>query len=86
LRREPAALLVTRENDADLVAVTGERLVERDAEPAGVGENRFDAAINKGLYDDIRAVYHRLSAVGRRFGRVFFVRRHVAILSILLIV
>jgi len=86
LRREPPALLVSREDDADLVAVTSERLVKRNAETAGVGENRLDAAINKGLNDDVRAVCHRLSAVGRRVGRVLFVGSHVAILSILLIV
>ena len=64
LGREPAALLVPRQDRADLVAEAGQRLVQRHAGPARIGENRVHAVVDQALHDDIGP------AGGLRIGRL----------------
>src|SRR4051812_39466514 len=55
LSGERAALFVSRQNGPQLVGKTSERLVERHARAARVGENRVDAVVDQGLDQDIGA-------------------------------
>ena len=50
---ESAALLVPRQDHADLVAEPRQGLVQRHARPAGIGENRVHAVVHQALHDDI---------------------------------
>ena len=61
LGHEAAALLVARQDGADLVLdVLGQRLVQRHAGPAGIGEDGIDAVIDQTLDEDVRARYRPL--------------------------
>ena len=50
---ERAALFVPRQDGAQAVGEAGERLVERHARAAGVGEDRVDAVVDQRLDEDI---------------------------------
>ena len=65
---ESAALLVPGKDDADLAAEAGQRLVQRDARPARIGENRVHPMIDQRLHDDVRAA----GQIRRRRVRRFF--------------
>ena len=73
---EPAALLVPRQNHANLVAEPRQGLVQRNAGPARIGENRVHAVVHQGLHDDIGPAGDLgfVSWFGRRLGCR---RRHV---------
>ena len=49
-----AALLVPRQDHADLVAEPRQGLVQGNARPAGIGENRVHPVVHEALHDDIR--------------------------------
>lgn len=57
LRREAAALLVPRQNGAQFVLEPGQRLVNRHAGPAGVGEYYLDAVVDQALHQNVRPVW-----------------------------
>ena len=54
VRHEAAALLMAGQNRADLVFHLGERLVQRHAGAAGIGENGVDAMPNQALQPECR--------------------------------
>ena len=56
---KPAPLLVARQNDADLTAKAGQSLVQWDAGPARIGENRIHAVVHQRLHHDIGAARAR---------------------------
>ena len=82
---EPAALLVPRQDHADLVAEPGQGLVQRHARPARIGKNRIHAVVDQRLHDDIGPAHQFLAsrAAGNpgRFGRI---DGHVGNLSVFL--
>ena len=51
---KPAALLVPRQDHANLVAEPRQGLVQGNGRPAGIGENRVHAVVYEALHDDIR--------------------------------
>ena len=51
---ERAALLVPRQDGAELIGEPRQRLVQRHAGPARIGEDRIDAVVHQRLDQDIR--------------------------------
>ena len=58
LRGKTAPLLVARQNGADLVRVAGQRLVDRHAGSARIGEHHFHVVIHQRLDKNIGTVHH----------------------------
>ena len=73
-----AALLVPRQDDAELVAEARQRLVQRDARPARIGENRVHPVVHQRLDDDVRPAgrFRRRRGHLFRVGRVFWLILH----------
>ncbi len=55
LSRKPAALLMPRKYDANLIPVPGEGLMDGHTSPPGISKNHFNAVIHKRLHDDLSA-------------------------------
>ena len=55
LRRETAALLMTRQNGANLVLKARQGLMNRHAGAAGVGEHHLDAVVDQALHENVGA-------------------------------
>ena len=69
LRREAAALLVPRQNRADLVVEARQRLVQRHAGPARIGEDHVDAVVDQRLHEDVGAAGEVVLRFGLGCGR-----------------
>ena len=64
LRGKPAALLVPRQNHAELVAEAREGLVQGNARAARIGENRIHPVVHQRLHHDVRPTNGRWRAGG----------------------